>query len=193
MARAFSLVKKPQGTVAETETKHCLQSAFSLSLEFLNFIPSSMSMKENTMNSKILASALVAVAGFVAVPAFAAGGINASGEVGYVPPVTSASSSGLTREAVRNEYLQAQRNHQLAATGEGADVGYAAANIGPSTLSREAVQGEYLAALREHRLAPRGEGADIGYRATESLLSREAVHAEAVRALRAGNMPGGEV
>jgi hypothetical protein len=149
-------------------------------------------MKENTMNTKLLASALIAAAGLAAAPAFAAGGVNASGEVGYVPPVAAA-SSGLTREAVRNEYLQAQRNDQLAATGEGADVGYAAVDAGRSTLTREAVQREYLAAAREHRLTPRGEGADIGFRPTESLLSREAVHAEAVRALRAGDLPGGEV
>lgn len=143
------------------------------------------------MNTKLLASALIAAAGLVAAPAFA-GGVNASGEVGYVPPVASASNSGLTREAVRNEYLQAQRNHQLAATGEGADVGYVASNS-RSTLTREQVQGEYMAALRNHQLAPRGEGADIGFRPSESLLSREAVHAEAVRAQRAGELPGGEV
>ncbi len=144
------------------------------------------------MTTKILASALLA--GLMAAPAFAAGGVNASGEVGYVPAAASAaSSSALTREAVRNEFLQAQRSHQLALTGEGADVGYAAANTGRSNLTRDAVQGEYLAAARDHRLAPRGEGADIGYRASESVLSREAVHAEAVRALRAGQLPGGEV
>ncbi len=137
-----------------------------------------------------IASALIAAVGVIAAPAFAQG-VNASGEVGYVPPV-AASSSGLSREAVRAEYLQAQRNHQLAATGEGADVGYVAGNS-RSTLTREAVRGEYLAAARDHKLSPQGEGADIGYRPSESLLSREAVHAEAVRALRAGELPGGEV
>ena len=143
------------------------------------------------MNTKILASALLAAAGLVAAPAFAGGGVNASGEVGYIPPVPAASSSGVSREAVRNEYLQAQRQHQLVATGEVGDVGYVAA--AKSTLTRDQVQGEYLAAARDHRLAPTGEGADIGYRPTQSLLTREAVRADAVRALRAGELPGGEV
>jgi hypothetical protein len=151
-----------------------------------------MSIKESTMNTKILASALLAAAGLVAAPAFAGGGVNASGEVGYIPPVAAASSSGLSREAVRNELLQAQRTHQLAATGEVGDTGVVA-SAGSSTLTREQVQGEYLAAAQNHRLAPSGEGADIGYRPAKSLLSREAVHAEAVRALRAGQLPGGEV
>lgn len=144
------------------------------------------------MNTKILASALLAAAGLVAAPAFAGGGVNASGEVGYIPPVPAASSSGVTREAVRNEYLQAQRNHQLASTGEVGDVGYVAA-AKPSALTRDQVQSEYLAAARDHRLAPTGEGADIGYRPSQSLLTREAVRADAVRALRAGELPGGEV
>ncbi|WP_326540080.1 hypothetical protein [Pseudorhodoferax sp.] len=144
------------------------------------------------MNTKILASALLAAAGLVAAPAFAGGGVNASGEVGYVPPVAAASSGGLSREAVRNEFLQAQRNHQLPSTGEGADAGYVA-SAGRSTLTREQVQGEYLTAQQNHQLAPRGEGADVGYRPSTSTLTREAVHAEAVRALRAGDLPGGEV
>ncbi|GHC97713.1 hypothetical protein GCM10007320_52780 [Pseudorhodoferax aquiterrae] len=144
------------------------------------------------MNTKILASALLAAAGLVAAPAFAGGGVNASGEVGYIPPVPAATSSAVTREAVRNEYLQAQRNHQLAATGEVGDVGVLA-SAKPSTLTRDQVQREYLAAAQNHQLAPAGEGADIGYRPTQSLLTREAVRADAVRALRAGELPGGEV
>ncbi len=109
------------------------------------------------MTAKMLNTALIAVAGLLAAPAFAAGGVNASGEVGYVPAAPSASvpAGGLTREAVRNEYLVAKRNHQLPPSGEGADIGYR---------------------------APQGAG-----------LSREAVQAEAVRALRAGQLTGGEV
>jgi hypothetical protein len=170
----------------------CFERPFSFASAFLNFISSSMSMKESTMNTKILASALLAAAGLVAAPAFAGGGVNASGEVGYIPPVAAASSGGLSREAVRNELLQAQRNHQLVATGEVGEAGVVA-SAKPSTVTREQVQGEYLAAARNHQLAPAGEGADIGYRPSKSLLTREAVHAEAVRALRAGDLPGGEV
>ncbi|WP_369820908.1 hypothetical protein, partial [Pseudorhodoferax sp. Leaf274] len=47
--------------------------------------------------NKLFASALIAAAAFAAAPSFA--GDNISGEVGYVPQVSSAKSS-LTREAV---------------------------------------------------------------------------------------------
>ena len=50
------------------------------------------------MNTKFFASALIAAATFAAAPSFAAD--NISGEVGYVPQV-SATTSGVTREAVR--------------------------------------------------------------------------------------------
>ena len=66
------------------------------------------------MTTKLFASALVAAAAFAAAPSFAAD--NISGEVGYVPQV-SASTSGVTRAAVRAEYVQAQRNDALPEVG----------------------------------------------------------------------------
>jgi hypothetical protein len=101
-------------------------------------------MRKSTMNTKILATALIAAAGLVAAPAFARD-VNADGEVGYIFPVPSVASSTLTREAVQAEYLQAKRNHQLPQVGEGADT---AARPFQSQLSREAVQAEAIRALR---------------------------------------------
>jgi hypothetical protein len=103
------------------------------------------------MNTKFLASALVAAIGFAAAPSFA--GDNISGEVGYVPQVSSA-KSGLTREAVRAEYLQAERNGTLPEVGEGADVGAVA--TAKSTLTRDAVRSEAVYAVR-HGLLGGGE------------------------------------
>jgi hypothetical protein len=93
--------------------------------------------------NKFIASALIAAAGFAAAPSFA--GDNISGEVGYVPPVSSAKST-LTREAVRADYLQALRNDALPELGEGADVGAVA--TAKSTLSRDAVRAEAVYAVR---------------------------------------------
>ena len=93
--------------------------------------------------NKFIASALIAAAGFAAAPSFAAD--NIGGEVGYVPPVSSAKSS-LTREAVRADYLQAQRNDMLPELGEGANLG-ALAQAG-STLTRAAVRAGALYAVK---------------------------------------------
>ncbi|RCW75837.1 DUF4148 domain-containing protein [Pseudorhodoferax soli] len=101
--------------------------------------------------NKFVASALIAAAGFVAAPSFA--GDNISGEVGYVPQVSS-TVSGLTREAVTAEYLQAERNGTLPELGEAADIGAVA--TAKSTLSREAVRAEAVYAVRHGQL-PGGE------------------------------------
>ncbi|MGC3985046.1 MAG: DUF4148 domain-containing protein [Pseudorhodoferax sp.] len=93
--------------------------------------------------NKFIASALVAAAAFAAAPSFA--GDNISGEVGYVPQVSSAKSS-LTREAVRADYLQAERNGTLPEYGEGADTGAVA--TARSSMSRDAVRAEAVYAVR---------------------------------------------
>ena len=99
------------------------------------------------MNAKLFASALIAAVGFAAAPSFAAD--NASGEVGYVPQVLAAKSN-LSREAVRADYLQAQRNHVLPQIAEGADTGAVAAVR--SGLSRDAVRAEAVYAVRHGQL-----------------------------------------
>ena len=103
------------------------------------------------MSAKSFAAALIAAAGFAAVPSFAAD--NMSGEVGYIPPVSVATSQ-LSRAEVRAELLQAQREQTLAQTGEAADLGAVAAS--DSRLSRDAVRGEARYAV-QHGLQQGGE------------------------------------
>ncbi|WP_326533576.1 DUF4148 domain-containing protein [Pseudorhodoferax sp.] len=93
--------------------------------------------------NKLFASALIAAVGFAAAPSFA--GDNISGEVGYVPQVSSAKSS-LSRDAVRADYLQAERNGTLPEFGEGADTGAVA--TAKSGLTRDAVRAEAVYAVR---------------------------------------------
>lgn len=99
------------------------------------------------MNTKFFATALIAAATFAAAPSFA--GDNISGEVGYVPQVSTAASN-VTRAAVRAEYLQAQRNDALPEVGEGADTGAVAS--AKSTLTRDAVRAEAVYAVRHGQL-----------------------------------------
>ena len=103
------------------------------------------------MNTKFFASALIAAVGFAAAPSFA--GDNISGEVGYVPEVSSVKSD-LTRAAVRAEYLQAERSGTLPEAGEGADIGAVA--TAKSNLTRDAVRAEAVYAVR-HGLLGGGE------------------------------------
>ena len=93
--------------------------------------------------NKFIASALISAAAFAAAPSFA--GDNISGEVGYVPQVSSAKST-LTREAVRADYMQAERNGTLPELGEGADTGAVA--TAKSNLTRDAVRAEAVYAVR---------------------------------------------
>ncbi len=97
--------------------------------------------------NKFVASALIAAAGFAAAPSFAADVVG--GVVGSVPQV-SAVVSNVTREAVRAEYLQAQRNDALPEVGEGADVGAVA--TAKSNLTRDAVRAEAVYAVRHGQL-----------------------------------------
>ncbi|KQP14180.1 DUF4148 domain-containing protein [Pseudorhodoferax sp. Leaf267] len=100
------------------------------------------------MKTQFFATVLVAAVGFIAAPSFA--GDNISGEVGYVPPAPVASTGGLTREAVRNEVLQAIRTDTLETTGEGADMGAVAS--AKSNLTRAAVRAEAVYAVRHGQL-----------------------------------------
>lgn len=80
------------------------------------------------MNAKLIAPCLVAAA-LAATPCFA--DVNASGEVGYIPPHTSAPSN-VTRAEVLAHLEQAQREGTLPPTAEGADTGAVA--VSPSNL-----------------------------------------------------------
>lgn len=103
------------------------------------------------MNAKSFAAALIAAAGFVAAPSFA--NDFASGEVGYIPPV-SVAPSDLTRAEVQAEVQQALRNGELPVGGEAADIG--APVLAGSTVSREAVRNEAVYAV-QHGLIVGGE------------------------------------
>ncbi len=126
------------------------------------------------MNTKLLTSALIVAAGFAAGSSFAQnapvltrdqvtaqyiqareqGNLAPTGEVQFQAKAPSASTSGLTREAVHSAVLQANRNGALAERGEGADIGYVAS--GPSTTTRAAVRAEARYAVR-HGLIVGGE------------------------------------
>ncbi|CAN7766159.1 DUF4148 domain-containing protein [Pseudorhodoferax sp. LjRoot39] len=85
----------------------------------------------------------------------AEGRLPPTGEVGYVPPVTSGTSS-LTRAEVRAEFLKARAMGTLPATGEVGDV----FQVGPSTSTL--TRAEVLRDLAIHGPMPTGEGADLG-------------------------------
>ena len=98
-----------------------------------------------------------------------------------------ASDAPRTREQVRAEVLQAQARGQLPAGGE-AGVWTAPATGTP--LSRTQV----LRELAASGPLPSGEVGDIGQLAADHRdMSRAEVRAQAVQALRAGGLPGGEL
>ena len=126
------------------------------------------------MNTKLITSALIVVAGFAAGSSFAQntalptraqltaqyiqaraqGTLPPTGEVQFQAVAAAASNSGLTRDAVHSAVLQAARNGTLAERGEGADFGRLAS--GPSTTTRAAVQAEARYAVR-HGVSVGGE------------------------------------
>lgn len=81
-----------------------------------------------------------------------------AGEIGesYTGPVFSDTPSSLTREAVRAEYLAAQKNGTLPLNGE-RYAGPATPGT-PHALTREAVRAEYFAARNHGHLPRLGEG-----------------------------------
>lgn len=89
------------------------------------------------------------------VQARAEGRLPSSGEVGYVPPVTSSTSS-LTRAEVRAEFFRARALGLLPATGEVGDV----FQVGPNT--SVLTRAEVLRDLAVNGPMPTGEGADLG-------------------------------
>lgn len=143
------------------------------------------------MYTKILTSALI-IASLSAAPAFAQ---QPSGEVGeFASP--AARTSSLTRAAVRDAVIQARQNGTLPSYGEGSDL---AANQGAAgqQLARAQVREALAQALRDGSLPGLGEGDDLGIapvaQGEASDRTRAEVRAEAVRALRTGQIPGGEV
>ena len=85
----------------------------------------------------------------------AEGKLPPTGKVGYVPPVTSSTSS-LTRAEVRAEFFRARSLGLLPATGEVGDV----FQVSPSTSTL--TRAEVLRDLAVNGPMPTAEGADLG-------------------------------
>ncbi|KQP19581.1 hypothetical protein [Pseudorhodoferax sp. Leaf267] len=94
------------------------------------------------MYTKLIAPCLLAAA-CAATPCLA--DTNVFGEVGYIPPVPSGSTT--TREAVITAYLESLKPQQPPP---------------PSTVKRADVVAELMRALREGTMPPYGEGSDTG-------------------------------
>ncbi|KQP13186.1 DUF4148 domain-containing protein [Pseudorhodoferax sp. Leaf267] len=93
-----------------------------------------------------------------------------------------------TRDQVRAEFVEARSQGQLPGFGE----------VGvwpePAAAGRALTRAEVLEDLRVHGPAPSGEGASWGgmQQAAGSMTSRAQVRAQAIAAMRAGALPGGE-
>lgn len=99
-----------------------------------------------------------------------------------------AQTSPTTREQVRAEYVQAREQGRLPVFGELGDTPQKPS--GPSTVTRAQV----LQELAVSGPFPSGEGAQAYVPApVGSQRERAQVHAEAVRSVRNGTIPGGEV
>lgn len=106
--------------------------------------------------------------------------------VGAIRPALASDDNLLTRDQVRAEVLRAQAAGQLAPGGE---AGSWSAPATGTPLSRAQV----LRELATSGPVPTGEVADLGQaRPGRGVVSRAEVHAEAVRAVQAGQIPGGE-
>jgi hypothetical protein len=101
---------------------------------------------------------------------------------------SQAHAQTMTREQVRAEYFQARDQGRLPVFGEVGDTQKPTAS--GSLLTREQVR----QALMASGPTLTGEGVDAGIApAVGSQRTRAEVHAEAVRAVRSGSIPGGEV
>jgi hypothetical protein len=88
------------------------------------------------MNSKLIASTVVAIAALTGANAFAQG--NMTGEAAYVVPAPTFASN-TTRAQVQAEYLQARQAGNIAVSNEAA---FAPVAASPSTLSRAEVRAD---------------------------------------------------
>lgn len=104
-------------------------------------------------------------------------------------PALANQAEPLSREQVRAEVLKARAQGQLFAGGE------AGAWPTPSASGQPATRAQVQQALAASGPLPSGEGVmPVPPVATgTSTLSRAAVHAQAVAALRADQLPGGEI
>ncbi len=125
------------------------------------------------MNSKLIASTVVAIAALTGASAFAASSSQYSEPAEFSRDV--ASTSTLTRAQVQAEYLQARKNGTLLVSGE-ADVNPSKDNV--STLSRAQVQAEYFQARKNGMLPVSGEADVNPSKDSISTLTRAQVKAD---------------
>jgi hypothetical protein len=96
------------------------------------------------MNSKLIASAVVAIAALTGANAFAQSNLSGEGAFAVPAPTTT---SNVTRAQVQAEYLQARQAGKLALSSEGFYVPEAAA---PSAISRADVRAEAAAWAKKY-------------------------------------------
>lgn len=104
--------------------------------------------------------------------------------IGFAAQAQNASP---TREQVRAEFFQARAQGKLPGFGE------AGSWPDPVPASRALTRAEVLQDLRVNGPFPSGEGSLTGVQQmTGSMTSRTEVRAQAIAAMRAGTLPGGE-
>jgi hypothetical protein len=96
------------------------------------------------MNSKLIASAVVAIAALTGANAFAQS--NMTGEAAYVIPAAT-TTSNTTRAQVQRDYIQARQAGDLAVSNEGA---FAPVVAAPSVISRADVRAEAAAWAKKY-------------------------------------------
>jgi hypothetical protein len=96
------------------------------------------------MNSKFIASTVVAIAALTGANAFAQG--NMTGEAAYVVPAAS-TTSNTTRAQVKADLVQARQSGNVAVSNEGA---FAAVKAAPSETRRADVRAEAAAWAKTH-------------------------------------------
>jgi Domain of unknown function (DUF4148) len=96
------------------------------------------------MNSKLIASTVVAIAALAGTSAFAQSSLGIYSESGYATPNTS---SNVTRAQVQAEYLQARNSGSLPVSLEG---GVIAAQTSPSRVTRAEVVAQTVQWAKAH-------------------------------------------
>lgn len=99
-----------------------------------------------------------------------------------------AQTASPTREQVRAEFFKAQVQGQLPGFGE------AGSWPEPATTGQALTRAEVLQDLRVNGPFPSGEGSSFGVKQKSgTMTTRAEVRAQAVAAMRAGTLPGGEL
>lgn len=99
------------------------------------------------MNSKFIASTVVAIAALTGASAFAQSSLSGEAAAAVIFPITT---SNLTRAQVQAEYILASQSGNVALSNEGGFVPAAPAMSASSTLTRAAVRAEAAAWVKTH-------------------------------------------